>query len=160
MRIGSIVNNDLANGPGIRTSVFVSGCPHHCAGCHNQELWDFNVGIEMTDATIQQVIALLKEDGIHRGLSVLGGEPLAPENIEGVTELCRKVREAIPEIDIWLWTGYDFAEKKFCDIMNIVNVVVDGKFVESLKPGDHTWRGSANQRIWQKIDGKFITLSE
>lgn len=159
MKVASIVNNDLANGPGIRTSIFVSGCPHHCPHCHNQELWDYNVGTEFSEKTIQQVIALLTEYGIHRGLSVLGGEPLAPANIEEVTRLCREVKAALPDVDIWLWTGYDFTEKKFCDIMNYVDVVVDGKFVQELKPGDHPWRGSSNQKIYMKNDkGLFFTL--
>lgn len=160
MKIASILNNDLANGPGVRTSIFVSGCPHHCPGCHNQELWDGNVGTEVTDATVPYIIDLLTEDGIERGLSILGGEPLAPENIDGVTKLCRAVKEALPNLNIWLWTGYDFAEKKFCDIMNIVDVVVDGRFIADLKPGIHPWRGSSNQKIWVKDpSGKFITLS-
>lgn len=159
MRIANIVNNDLANGPGIRTSIFVSGCPHHCPGCHNQELWDGSVGTEFSAQTIHQILTLLKEDGLQRGLSVLGGEPLAPENIDGVTEICRAVKEFAPETNIWLWTGYDFTEKKFCDIMKVVDVVVDGKFVMDLKSGKHLWRGSSNQKIWYKQpDGHFTTI--
>lgn len=150
MKIANIVNNDLANGPGVRTSIFVSGCPHHCAGCHNAELWDSSIGTEFSEKTVEQVIALLTEYGIKRGLSVLGGEPLAPENIDGVTELCKAVKARLPETEIWLWTGYLLTEKKFCDIMNYVDVVVDGPFVMDLKPGEHLWRGSSNQKIWRK----------
>lgn len=100
----------------------------------------------------------MKKDGIHRDLSILGGEPLADQNIAGVLYLCQRVKEALPETRIWLWTGYDFEErfmyarddlhkKNFCDIMNTIDVVLDGPFVEALKPGDHLWRGSSNQRI-------------
>lgn len=147
MKIARILNNDLANGPGIRTTVFVSGCSLHCPGCHNQELWDYNVGTECTEETIQQIIGLLTEHGIKRGLSILGGEPLDPKNIDGVTHLCRAVKEALPDTEIWVWTGYEFTEKNFCDIMDVVDVVVDGPFVKELKPGEHPWRGSSNQDI-------------
>lgn len=100
----------------------------------------------------------MKKDGIHRDLSILGGEPLADQNINGVLYICQRVKEALPDTKIWVWTGYDFImrfqhgdsalhRKNFCDILNIVDVVVDGPFVESLKPGEHVWRGSSNQRI-------------
>lgn len=158
MRIARILNNDLANGPGVRTSVFVSGCPIKCPGCHNPELQDFDVGVELGEHIIQQVIRALKKDGIHRDLSILGGEPFADANIEGVLEICRRVKAEIPDCCIWVWTGYDFRKrfhftsnplhrKNFCDIMNTVDVVVDGPFIEEQKPGVHPWRGSANQRI-------------
>lgn len=160
MRIANIINNDLANGPGIRTSIFVSGCPHHCPGCHNPELWDDSVGTQVTETTIDQIAALLTEDGIERGLSILGGEPLAPQNIEGVTQLAYALKKRIPNLNIWLWTGYDFTEKKFCDILKVVDVVVDGKFIQELKPGNHPWRGSSNQKIWQKTpSGDFDPIS-
>ena len=164
MRIASIVNNDLANGPGVRTSIFVSGCPHHCPECHNPELWDGTVGKEVSEATINQIVSLLTQNGISRGLSVLGGEPLAPQNIEGVTEVCKAVKKALPDVNIWLWTGYDFAEKNFCDIMDVVDVVVDGKFDISLKPGFHPWRGSANQRVIDvkatKATGEIVLIPD
>ena len=135
MKIDSIVNNDLANGPGIRTTIFVSGCPHHCPECHNPELWDKSVGTEVSDRTIHQLISLLTENGVHRGFSVLGGEPLAPYNIEGVTEICRAIKEALPNVDIWLWTGYDFDEKNFCDII----ITESGS---PLQPRLRAWRGA------------------
>lgn len=159
MRIARILNNDLANGPGIRTSVFVSGCPLHCPGCHNPELQNFDVGVPFSDEIVEKVIASLNKDGIKRNLSILGGEPLAERNIDGVLELCQKVKEAIPETEIWVWTGYDFIErfqyspegslleKNFYGILNTIDVVVDGPFIQSMKPGDHPWRGSSNQRI-------------
>lgn len=158
MKIAKVVNNDLANGPGIRTSVFVSGCPIKCPGCHNPELQSFDVGTDLAEYVIDKVIASLKKDGVHRDLSILGGEPLADQNIDGVIYLCQRVKEALPDTNIWVWTGYDFRErfwfsrdklhkKNFCDIMNTIDVVVDGPFVEALKPGEHLWRGSSNQHI-------------
>lgn len=157
MRIGKIINNDLANGDGVRTTVFVSGCPIKCPGCHNPELQDFEFGTEFTDATVEQVIALLQVDGITRGLSILGGEPLADQNLEGVAKLVTEVRKALPDCSIWVWTGYNIEEraakidslhqKNFYDILYIVDMVVDGPFIESLKPGVHPWRGSSNQRL-------------
>lgn len=158
MKIGRVINNDLANGTGVRTSVFVSGCPIRCPGCHNPELQDFDVGTELSEQVIEKIIVVLQKDGIHRDLSILGGEPFAPQNIDGVLWLCQKVKDEIPEIKIWVWTGYDFKErfentsdelrrKNFCDIMDTIDVVVDGPFVESLKSGEHLWRGSSNQRI-------------
>ena len=113
----------------------------------------------MTEATIQQVIELLTENGIKRKLSILGGEPLDPANIQGVTQLCRAVKEALPDTEIWVWTGYSFTEKKFCDIMYLVDVVVDGPFIEEKKAGVHPWRGSSNQKIWFRDGHHFNTLS-
>lgn len=159
MRIAKVVANDLANGPGIRTSVFVSGCPIRCPGCHNPELQSFVSGVEFAEYIIDKIIASLKKDGIRRGLSILGGEPLADLNAPGVMYLCQRVKESLPDCSIWIWTGYDFEERFrehpksglhkriFCDIMKYVDVVVDGPFIAEQKSGDHQWRGSANQRI-------------
>lgn len=169
MRIAKIVNNDLANGPGIRTSIFVSGCPIHCPGCHNPELQDFHVGTILSEHLIDKVIALLKVDGIKRGLSILGGEPLADENIPGLAYLLLRVRESLPDCDIWVWTGYTMedlmnrhsdplTEKNFYDIINTVNVIVDGPFVEAQKPGEHLWRGSENQRLLKMENGHYTKL--
>lgn len=159
MKIAKVVANDLANGPGIRTSVFVSGCPICCPGCHNPELQDYNTGVDFSEYIIDKIIASLKKDGIRRGLSILGGEPLANLNAPGVMYLCQRVKESLPDCSIWIWTGYDFEErfkmnakselhrKIFYDIMKYVDVVVDGPYIEAEKNGYHIWRGSANQRI-------------
>lgn len=167
MKIGGIITNDLANGPGIRVSVFVSGCPHHCEGCHNMELWDFEVGTDFSDAIINKIIAELQKDGIKRDLSILGGEPLAPQNIKEVIYLCAKIREKIPNINIWLWTGYDLenslkSENKYfiCEIIPLVDAIVDGPFLKDFKVGKHLWRGSSNQRIWEKDESGILKLKE
>ena len=163
MKIANIVTNDLVNGPGIRTSIFVSGCPHHCHGCHNEELWEPTIGKEFSQQTISQLIQLLTDRGIKRGLSILGGEPLAPYNRDGVLELCTALKKAIPDLNIWLWTGYvmnDLNQKNFCDILKLVDVVVDGPFVMKLKPSYHLWRGSSNQRILQCENGRLTEVKE
>lgn len=158
MRIAKVLNNDLGNGPGVRTTMFVSGCPIHCPGCHNPELQDFNTGVSLSEHNIDKIISLLKVDGIERGFSVLGGEPLAEQNLPGLSYLLTRIRASLPDCNIWLWTGYtveelfqrykgSLQEKNFYDIINTVNVVVDGPFKEALKGGEHPWRGSSNQRI-------------
>jgi len=157
MKVARIITNDLANGPGIRVSVFVSGCPHHCMNCHNPQLWDPAVGHELSGNILYQILHLLHDNDIKRGLSILGGEPLAPYNLDGTTELCRFIKDKSPNTNIWLWTGYDFTEIKNFDIINYVDGIVDGKFIESLKTGDTLWRGSSNQRIYTK---KTFILTE
>lgn len=170
MRVAKIVNNDLANGPGVRTTVFVSGCPIHCPGCHNPELQDFKFGTTLSEHLIDEVIALLKVDGIERGLSILGGEPLADQSISGLAYFLQRVKESLPNISIWVWTGYTIEElfkkypdsltgKNFYDILNTVDVIVDGPFIEAQKPGEHIWRGSGNQRILKMTgDGRYYQL--
>lgn len=163
MRVAGIVQDDLCNGPGIRTSIFVSGCPHHCKGCHNPHLWDASVGTVCTEKTINQIEQLLKYKGIKRGLSILGGEPLAPHNRDEVLKLCQELKRRIPDLNIWVWTGYKITEltqKIFSDIINTVDVIVDGPFVMDLKPGYHLWRGSSNQRILHCINGTVVEESE
>lgn len=154
MKIAKILNNDMCNGSGLRTTVFVSGCTHHCEGCHNKSLWDFNVGTEFSQEIISQVIALLTEDGISRDLSILGGEPLHPDNINALTELCRRVKETLPEVQIWIWTGYELHEKIFCDIMSYIDIIIDGRFDSNKVSGEHLWRGSSNQKIYKRNEDK------
>ena len=156
MNYADIKDLDVANGPGIRTSLFVSGCTHHCKGCFNPETWDFNYGKEFTEAQIEKIIENMKPDHIH-GLTILGGEPLEYTNQKGILPLLRRVKAVYPDKDIWLYTGYDF-EKNIRDnmmviwaetreIMNYVDVVVDGEFVEEKKNLNLRFRGSENQRI-------------
>lgn len=154
MKIGSVITNDLANGTGLRVSVFVSGCPHHCEGCHNPELWDKNVGTEMTSDAIDKIIYELRKDGIKRDLSILGGEPLAPYNIKEVGYLITCIRKKVPDLNIWIWTGYTYEDLRNFDnpdieyVLSKINVLVDGPFIKEQKVGDHPWRGSSNQRIY------------
>ena len=164
---------DIANGPGARVSLFVSGCPHHCKGCFNQETWDFNYGTEFTHEMLWVVGDIVENDYIQ-GLSVLGGEPLAPENLISVLNLVQSVRHrndvlfaqakmfplynaltpdnSEPRKDIWIWTGYLWEEliartDETADILKYIDVLVDGPFIEEQKSIGLQWRGSTNQRV-------------
>lgn len=156
MNYADIKRIDTANGEGVRVSVFVSGCNHHCKGCFNQCAWDFNYGNKFTDEEIDKVLDYLGHDYI-KGLSLLGGEPLDPKNQEGLLPLVKKVKEKFPDKDIWCYTGYDFEKdvigkmSKESQISNELikyfDVVVDGKFEEEKKDLKLRFRGSSNQRI-------------
>lgn len=146
MYYGSIRQLDIANGPGCRVSLFVSGCEHRCKGCFQPETWNFNYGKEFTEDTLNSILRLAKPDYIT-GISVLGGEPLHPRNLPEILKLTRKFKEVYPEKDIWLWTGY-LIEEVFEDLVDSgIDIVVDGKFVEELKDLRLKYRGSSNQRV-------------
>ena len=167
MYYAAIKKTDVANGPGVRVSLFVSGCSHGCKGCFNQEAWDYTYGQEYTEETAQEILDALSPSYI-RGLSLLGGEPLDPKNRAVVTELVKRVRAQYPEKDIWCYTGYTY-EKDLCrfvaegdadmrDLLPLLDVIVDGKFVEELKDLRLKFRGSSNQRL---IDvGKTLDRDE
>ena len=146
MNYGKIKPTDVANGEGVRVSLFVSGCPHHCKGCFNAELWDYNAGQEFTPEVIMKIVNLCDHDHIS-GLSLLGGEPLDPKNLKQVTLLCRVFKHYYPNKTIWCYTGYEWDRIKHLDIMQYIDVVVDGKFVQEQKDPRLKFRGSSNQRI-------------
>ena len=156
MYYGEIKKCDIANGEGVRVSLFVSGCTHHCPGCFNQDTWDFTYGDEYTEDTEQEIIEALKPDYIN-GLSLLGGEPFEPRNQEILVGLLRKVKKLYPEKDIWCYSGYLFdkelqqesrARCEYTDeMLSMLDVLVDGRFVESLKDIRLAFRGSSNQRV-------------
>lgn len=168
MNYATIKKTDVANGPGIRVSLFVSGCRHACKGCFNSEAWDFSYGKEFTDATQEEILQALEPSYI-RGFSVLGGEPMEPENRETVCRLLEKIRAAWPGKDIWCYTGYDYEkdllrwereEKKETfggeegaspgtteRLLSLIDVLVDGEFVEEKKNLRLAFRGSENQRL-------------
>lgn len=144
---------DVANGPGVRVSLFVSGCTHRCEECFNPETWDFDYGTPFGEAEIENILALLAPDHI-RGLSLLGGEPFEPANQEAVLELVRRVREELPQKTIWCYSGYLFQELaagKIGDhgreLLEQLDVLVDGPFVLAKKDLGLRFRGSSNQRI-------------
>ena len=144
---------DVANGPGVRVSLFVSGCTHRCEECFNPETWDFDYGTPFGEAEIEKILALLAPDHI-RGLSLLGGEPFEPANQEAVLELVRRVREELPQKTIWCYSGYLFQELaagKIGDhgreLLEQLDVLVDGPFVLAKKDLGLRFRGSSNQRI-------------
>lgn len=156
MNYADIKRIDIANGEGVRVSVFVSGCNHHCKGCFNQCAWDFNYGNKFTDEEINRVLSYMDHDYI-KGLSLLGGEPLEPQNQEGLLPLVKKVKERFPNKDIWCYTGFDFEKDVIGkmvkenhvsnELIKYIDVVVDGKFDENKKDLKLRFRGSSNQRI-------------
>lgn len=146
MNYGKIKCPDVANGEGLRVSVFVSGCRNHCKGCFNPETWGFDYGEPFTEETEDYIIKLMESDYI-RGLSILGGDPLEPENEPVVQKLCEKVKEIYPNKTIWLYTGYLWENTAYHPIIKFVDVLVDGKFIEELKNPKLRFRGSENQRI-------------
>ena len=156
MNYAEVKKYDVANGPGIRVSLFVSGCTHHCKGCFNAVTWDFGYGSPYTEKTEDEVIDALSSDYI-RGLSILGGEPFEPQNLPSVLPLVKRVREIYPDKTIWCYTGYNFTDDilgRMIDVrpevrpfLECIDVIVDGKFVEEKKNLRLKFRGSSNQRI-------------
>lgn len=148
MRYSAIYDCDLANGPGWRVSLFVSGCTLHCKGCFNQKAWDFNFGKEYTQETEDKIIELLKRPYI-KGLSLLGGNPTEPENEPDLIRLCERVSRELPEKDIWMWSGHNLEDlmAKGDKLVPHCDVIIDGQFVEELKDLSLKWKGSSNQRV-------------
>ena len=141
---------DIANGPGVRVSLFVSGCRRHCKGCFNSEAWDFNAGKKYDLNTQNIILHALSEDYID-GLSILGGEPLEPKNMSEIFKLCFYVKRRYPEKTIWLYTGFKIEKlmgnRKYDDLWRYVDVIVDGAFEADKKDPTLKFRGSSNQRI-------------
>lgn len=152
MKYATIKKHDIANGPGVRVSLFVSGCNHHCKGCFNEEAWDFNYGKCFNEETINEIIDALNKDYIN-GLSLLGGEPFELVNQQGLLPLLKKVKELYPDKTIWAYSGFTYEEllkmkyEETKEILNLIDVLVDGKFDEDLKDPLLYFRGSSNQRI-------------
>lgn len=156
MNYATIKNNDIANGLGIRVSLFVSGCTHHCKGCFNSVAWSFDYGNPFTEETQNQILSLLDKPHI-KGLTLLGGEPMEPQNQVEIIKLLRQVKQKFPQKDIWCYSGYTLEELRdpnnrshtsFTDeILSLVDVLVDGKFEEEKKNLKLKFRGSENQRI-------------
>ncbi len=146
MNYATIKPVDIANGEGVRVSLFVSGCTHHCKGCFNQVAWDFDYGQPFTSEVERDVINLCDRPYI-RGLSLLGGEPLDPNNIEPLFTLCRNLKQIFPDKTIWLYTGYEWESIKHLEILQYIDVLVDGRFVQELRNLRLKFRGSSNQRI-------------
>lgn len=156
MNYADIKTADVANGPGIRISLFVSGCRHGCKGCFNREAWDFQYGSVFTNETIEEILQYLAPSYIA-GLTLLGGEPLEKENQESLAILLKKVKEKYPQKNIWCYTGFDYEQDVLGymygewphtkNLLAYVDVLVDGKFVEEKKDLNLRFRGSSNQRI-------------
>ena len=154
MYYGNIKTFDISNGPGLRVSLYVSGCNHHCKGCFNPETWNFKYGKTFDDDAMNKIIEASKPSQIV-GLTILGGEPLDPKNQETVLKVIKKYKENYKDKTIWMFSGYVLEDiKKWFDklpytkeIIDNIDVLVDGKFVEELKDPELGFRGSSNQRI-------------
>lgn len=147
MRYSKIRKMDIANGPGVRVSIFMQGCSFNCKNCFNKETHDFNGGEEFNEETIDRVLKLCDNDVIE-GLSILGGEPMHPKNIEGTTELAKKFKEKFPNKNIWIWSGFQFdKDLKDKEAMKYVDVLVDGQYKDELSNPTLKWKGSENQRV-------------
>lgn len=147
MNYGTIKNFDIANGPGCRVSLFVSGCTNDCPGCFNEEAQDFDYGEPFTDETLNYILELLDNPNIA-GLSILGGDPFHWRNIDTVTHICEVVRERFgDDKTIWAWSGYLYSDLQHLNIMQYLDVLVDGPFVERLKNLTLPYAGSSNQRV-------------
>lgn len=155
MKYSGLIKNDIVNGQGVCVSLFVQGCPHRCQGCFNPETWNPEEGIEIPVDLKGQIIKAISANGIIRNFSILGGEPLAPYNLEFVNNILTAVKAAYPQILIYLWTGYtleELAERKqsedvLYELLNKVDILIDGPFIEEQKDLTLPLRGSKNQRV-------------
>ncbi|MBR7101052.1 MAG: anaerobic ribonucleoside-triphosphate reductase activating protein [Clostridia bacterium] len=169
MNYATIKYNDISNGPGIRTSLFVSGCTHRCKGCFNSIAWDFNYG-ELFDKKVEdEIIESLRQPHI-KGITLLGGEPFEPQNQGALLELTNRIRKELPNKNIWCFSGYTIEEMltgklSECEttrpLLENIDVLVDGKFVEELKSLMLKFKGSSNQRtilVKETLEKKEIVL--
>lgn len=153
---------DIANGEGIGTALFVSGCPFHCEGCFNPETWDYGYGKEFTQKTLISLIEATDKPYINR-ISILGGEPLAPVNLETVSLIIESLKKRFPEKRIWIYSGYTYESlnKNQLRVISKADILVDGQFIKEKKDLNLKFRGSSNQRIidiQQTIKGSRLTL--
>lgn len=157
MNYVQILDIDTINGPGIRTTLFVSGCTIHCKGCFNKDYWDFNYGKEFTQETMDELLSKLSRDAWD-GLSILGGEPM--DNFYTVLNICKVVKEKYPNKNIWIWSGYtkDYIEQHKKEIITYVDCMVLGPFVEEKRNLNLKFRGSENQHIFKVEDSKLVLI--
>ncbi len=148
MRYNKIRKMDVSNGPGIRVSIFLQGCEFHCKNCFNPETWSFKSGKEFTNETINKILELSDKETVS-GLSILGGEPMHPKNIEGTIELAKKFKEKFPKKTVWVWSGFLYEDvlKRDPEVFNYIDVMVDGQYVDELHDPTLRWKGSSNQRV-------------
>jgi anaerobic ribonucleoside-triphosphate reductase activating protein len=156
MYYAAIKNCDIANGPGVRVSLFVSGCTHRCPGCFNEVAWDFSYGEEFTQETIDSILQMLKPDHV-KGLTLLGGEPFEPQNQPDIVNLLRQIKRIYPQKSIWAFSGYLFDKDILAgklgpweitqEFLSYLDVLVDGPFVMAKKDLSLRFRGSSNQRL-------------
>ena len=147
MRYNKIRKMDIADGPGVRVSIFEQGCTFNCKGCFNQETHDFAGGKEFTENTLNRLLELCYNPNIE-GLSILGGEPMHPKNIEGTLEIAKAFKKKFPKKNLWVWTGFLFdKDLKDKEVLKYIDVLVDGQYVDELHNPTLKWKGSSNQRV-------------
>ena len=147
MRYNKIRKMDIADGPGVRVSIFMQGCTFNCKNCFNKDTHDFAGGKEFTDDTIDRVLELCNKDYIE-GLSILGGEPMHPKNLEGTTKLAKAFKEKFPNKNLWAWSGFSFDnDLKDKEVVQYLDVLVDGQYMDELHNPKLKWAGSENQRV-------------
>lgn len=173
MHVGEVMTADVANGEGMRVSVFVSGCRNHCKGCFQPQTWNFNYGREYTPEIEQFIIDELSKS-YYDGITILGGDPMEPENQEPVLQLLRRIKKELPDKNVWAYTGYVYDRdlvpggKRFVDgvtreLLESIDILIDGRFVEELKNLMLNFRGSSNQRIIkmkETLETGKVVLSE
>lgn len=161
MKYNTIIPNDVVNGEGICVSFWVQGCPHQCPGCFNKETWSFFEGKDYNSSIKWEIIKLISANEIERNFSVLGGEPLCKANLPMVDEIVTAIRQAYPNIKIYLWTGYTFNELEkenngiINHILSQIDFLIDGRFEKSKKDLNLKLRGSTNQKIYEQTNGEW-----
>lgn len=154
MRYHDISHDNMLNGDGLRVVLWVSGCEHHCPGCQNPVTWNPDDGLEMTVAELVEIYEQLSKDYIS-GITFSGGDPLHPANRECICKIAEWVKYCFPTKTVWCYTGYLLEQVKDLPVMQYIDVLVDGRFVQELADTKYKWAGSANQRIWRKNDGEW-----
>lgn len=146
MKYHDITKCDMKNGEGVRVVLWVSGCNHNCKGCHNPQTWSIDSGVDFDDAALQEIYEELEKDYTY-GLTLTGGDPLLPQNRKRVLDIVKNVHMKYPDKNIWCYTGYKWEEIKELNIIEYMDVIVDGKYIEELNTPSPKWRGSKNQRV-------------
>ena len=165
MRYNKIRKMDISNGPGVRVSIFMQGCAFNCKECFNPETHDFNGGKEFNEDTINEVLKLCDNENV-KGLSILGGEPMHPKNVEGTAKLAKTFKEKFPDKNVWVWSGFKFDQdlrnnEQDKEALKYIDVLVDGQYVDALRNPTLKWRGSSNQRVidvQKSLQGNDVVL--
>ena len=152
MRYAGLIKNDMAAAPGLCVTFFTQGCPHRCPGCHNPETWDFDGGLEFSPDLVQEIVEALTANGIDRKFCIMGGEPLCPENEFLTLLLITEIRKCLPEVPIYIWTGYRFSDliqgsEHIKQILQLADVLIDGPYIEAQRDTTLSMRGSSNQKV-------------
>lgn len=153
MRYAGLNKNDMSAAPGVSVSFFTQGCPHHCKGCHNPETWDFDGGKEFTWDTMNEILNSITANGITRSLAIMGGEPLCEHNAFLTLLICKTVKEKIPKVPIYIWSGYTYEHLKHTGdphvhgVLEIADYLIDGPYIQELRDITLPLRGSSNQNI-------------